>query len=651
MLRVIQMNHRVFAVAAAWVVLLSPTWGGAKEDQPIQCEVVVVGATPSGIAASVAAARCGHSVLLVEAEDHIGGIVTNGLTNSDIGNTQAAGGLFHEFTRRVLRYYQSFDGTTNPDSPNVKRCRNGYWFESAVAERIFNELLTDQQGKITLLLSHEVQQASVEKGVLKAITVIDRNHPGQHQTIQSKVFIDATYEGDLAALAKVPYRVGREGRDAYGEPHAGMVFVRFSLTELLPGSTGAADAAIQAFCFRFHMTKNPANRVPVEKPKDYRRDDYQAMLADLRSGKINQLQQVIQFYQMPNDRYEINSNHPDPKTGVPSESLDLAEENWHWPEATLAERRRIYQRYLAHNVGLIWCLQNDSDIPAALREEARQFGWCKDAWATNGHLPRQVYVREGRRILGAYPLTEHDGNVDPKLQRTQVRPDSVAIAEFPFDSHGCHRFALDHPGVREGYIFIPHEPLQIPYGVLVPQRVDGLLVTVACSTSHVGYQALRMEPVFMALGEAAGIAAHVALKRGITVRTIRVAELQHLLVGRGGVITLLNDVPFDHPAFAAFQWLGARGLNTGYKAEPDRKLSRREAAERLQRVLRSEGKDWAPPTNVGDQGVRGLDVAEWLRQAGLKCQQRDLSQLAQTELNTTQFALLVYRAFRANSSR
>ena len=651
MLKEIKIDHHVLAITAAWIVLCSAPYGVAMEDEPIHCEVVVVGATPSGIAASVAAARCGHTVLLVEPEDHIGGIVTNGLTNSDIGNTQAVGGLFYEFTRRVLRYYQAFDGTTNPDSLNVKRCLNGYWFEAAVAERIFHELLTDQLGKITLLLSHEVQQAKVDKDTLTAITLIDRNHPSRQRTIQAKVFIDATYEGDLAALAKVSYRVGREGRDAYGEPHAGWVFVRIGLTELLPGSTGAADAAIQGFCFRFHMTKNPANRVPVEKPKDYHRDDYQAILADLRSGKISQLQQAIQILPMPNDRYEINSNHPDPNTGVPSESLDLAEENWRWPEASYAERRQIYQRYLMHNVGLIWCLQNDPDIPASLREEARQFGWCKDEWAKNAHLPRQVYVREGRRILGAYTLTEQDGILNSEMHRTKIQPDSIAIAEYRFDSHGCHKYDPKHPGVREGYIFISHEPLQIPYGVLVPQKVNGLLVTVTCSASHVGYQALRMEPVFMALGEAAGIAAHVALRKGTPVRTINVAELQHLLVVRGGVITLLNDVPFNHPGFAAFQWLGARGFNTGYKAEPDRKLSRREAAERLHRVLRSEGKDWAPLTNVGDQSVRGRDVAEWLRRAGLMYQWREISQLAEEELNTTQFATLVYRAFKGDLTR
>jgi hypothetical protein len=354
---------------------------------------------------------------------------------------------------------------------------------------------------------------------------------------------------------------------------------------------------------------------------------------------------------MPNDRYEINSNHPDPNTGVPSESLDLADQNRHWPEATYSERRQIYQRYLAHNVGLIWCLQNDPDVPITLREEARQFGWCKDEWAKNAHLPRQVYVREGRRILGAYTLTEQDGNFNPDMHRTKVQPDSIAIAEFPFDSHGCHKYDPKHPGVREGYIFIPHQPLQIPYGVLVPQKVDGLLVTVACSSSHVGYQAVRMEPVFMALGEAAGLAADVALRQGTLVREIRVADLQHLLVGRGGVITLLNDMPFDHPAFPAFQWLGARGFNTAYKAEPERKLSRREAAERLQRVLRSEGKDWVLPTNVGDQAVRGRDVAEWLGQAELKNQGRDISQLAERDLNTTQFAVLVCRAFGGKSSR
>jgi hypothetical protein len=186
--------------------------------------------------------------------------------------------------------------------------------------------------------------------------------------------------------------------------------------------------------------------------------------------------------------------------------------------------------------------------------------------------------------------------------------------------------------------------MQIPYGVVVPRQIDGLLVPVACSASHVGYSALRMEPVFMALGEACGVAAHLSLRVGKSLRSIPVSELQHLLVARGSVITHYDDLPFDHPAFAAFQWLGARGLNPGYQARPEMKMSRTAAAERFGRVLEVEKRPWHPPTQIDDQPIQGREVADWLRQAGLEVNFPEMVPLLQRELNLTQFASLLYRS-------
>ena len=628
------------------VLLVLPTLIFSVPTMAAEPDVVVVGGTPGGIAASVAAARLGRHVTLVAPEDHIGGILANGLTNSDILNTRSVGGLFYEFTRRVLRYYQTHEATSGDKATNVKLCHDGYWFEPSVAERLFHEMIEEQQGRITLLLEHHLLEVRIDGQRLTAIVV---EHDGERRTLHAGVFIDATYEGDLTALAKVPYRIGREGRDEYGEPHAGFIYARFGTTEPFPGSTGEADRAIQGFCFRFHMTGNPANRVPVSQPEGYDRNDYRAVLGDIKSGQVTQLRQVIQFYAMPNGRYEINSDHPHPDTGVPSESLDLAEDNWVWPDHP-AERQRLYQRYLTHNVGLIWFLQHDPEVPAAIRDEAGKFGWCRDEWPGNHHLPRQVYVREGRRILGEYVLTERDGDLDLVTQRTRLQPTSIAIADYAFDSHGCHKFDPAHPGVREGYIYITHRPLQIPYGVVVPRRVDGLLVPVACSGSHVGYSAIRMEPVFMALGEACGVAAHLALRDGIPPRSIPVPELQYLLVGRGGVITHYDDLPLDHPAFAALQWLGARGLNPGYRANPDLKLTRATAAERFGRVMVVEKKTWQPPNPVGDEPLRGRDLATWLRQAGLNATFPEIEQLGGQELNLAQFATLMYRSIRSGAT-
>ena len=276
--------------------------------------------------------------------------------------------------------------------------------------------------------------------------------------------------------------------------------------------------------------------MPVEKPEAYRRDDYLPLLADIAAGKITRLDQVIQLYPMPNGKFEANSDHAHPDTGVPSQSLDLAEENWGWPEASPAERERLFDRYWSHNEGLLWLLQQDSAVPESLRDEARQWGFPTDEFVDHRHRPHQIYVRQGRRIWGEYTLTERDADRDVATGLPKRKTDSVAVAEFEFDSHAVHRYDDEHPGVREGYFFIAHEPLQLPFRICVPKCVDGLLVPVAASASHVGYQTIRMEPVFMALGEACGIAAQLAGAAGNEVRTIDTVALQREILRRGGVI-------------------------------------------------------------------------------------------------------------------
>jgi len=606
-----------------------------------EASIVVIGATPGGIAAAVAAAREGRDVIIADHQDHIGGIVANGLTNADIQKRQAVGGLFYEFTREVVKHYRAFDRDRS-GSPNLKLSSDGYNYEAHVAERIFHDLVSNTKGRITLLLRHELKEAVVEGNRLTAVVLANRAKPGERIRIRGRVFVDATYEGDLAALAGAPFRVGREARSEFNEPHAGRIYVRWKSTTPLPGSTGEGDNATQAFCFRFHVTNDPANRVPIAKPEGWNRDDYRFALEDIRAGRVTRFGHIIQLIRMPNGKWELNSDHAD-ETGTPAESLDLAEENWDWPTATLERREQIHRRYLTHNVGLIWLLQNDPEVPETLRRDALQWGWCRDEWPENGHVPRQVYVRQGRRIVGDYLLTQHDGDLDSAMERTRLQPTSISVIEFPFDPHGHHKYDPKHLGVREGYFIVFHAPFQVPYGVIVPKKIDGLLVPVACSASHVAYNALRMEPVFMALGEAAGLAAHLAIAGDVSVRRVPAGELQRLLVERRGVITYYDDLPFDHPAFAAFQWLGARGLNKAYLAEPERRLSRRDGWEKLTRILQAEGRRC--PTPAGELGAKltGTEVVQWLIEAG--GHKVDAPTLPPDQaLTLQQFASLVYQS-------
>lgn len=526
-----------------------------------QADVIVITANPAGVAAAVAAAKSGAKVIVLEESAHVGGIVAGGLTNTDIRKHGAVGGLYNEFKRRIVEHYTATYGAA---SKQVKVCRGGNRFEAHIAEKTFRDMLAAEEN-ITLLQRHRVVSASVvgSDGVeqvatpgkridgaapedfgptvkLVSLTAEDLSKPGSKTEFRASTFIDCTYEGDLAALAGVPYRVGRESRATFGEPHAGHIYVRFKDYNPLPGSTGEADDGIQAFCFRFHLTKDKSNAMPVEKPAGYNRDDYQSLLNDVRAGKIKRLRDAIQLYEMPNDKWEVNSEHNVAGGDSPSESLDLAEENWGWPEAGPEERALIFQRYWTHNEGLMWLLGNDSECPQELRDDVKQWGFPKDEFTDNRHRPHHIYVRQGRRIWGEYTLSQLDAKPTFETGLPRRQPDGISVVEFEFDSHGVTKFNPKYPGVREGYVFIAHDPFQIPYRVVVPKCVDGLFVPVACSATHIGYAALRMEPVFMALGEACGIAAMTAQKSGTTVRAVDVKSVQREIVKRGGVILYEN---------------------------------------------------------------------------------------------------------------
>lgn len=509
---------------------------GAKEADG-QADVVVVGATPGGIGAAVAAARSGATVILIEEQAHVGGVVSGGLVNADITNKDMIRGLFTEFTHRIREYYAKHYGA---DSQQVKECKDGMTFEPHVAEEVFNAMLSEQP-HIQVRLSQRltgVQKAGNRLVAIHTVRIPSTfGAPGEKATVRGKVFVDATYEGDLAAKAGAAYRIGRESRKEFNEPHAGLIYMNFSTLDPLPGSTGEADKGVEAFCFRFMLTNRGENTAPIEKPAGYNRNDYLHLLADIKAGKVTRLTDAMQLWPVPNKKVEINSTHPDPVKGVPSESFDLAEENWAWPEASFKERERIFQRYWDYSEGLFWMLQNDEEVPETLRTEARRYAFPKDEFADHQYRPWQIYVREGRRIEGGYTPTEHDGDIDPATGKARVHPDSIAVAEYAFDCHGVHKYDPAHPGVREGYHYVRHAPFGLPYGIMVPKKIDGLLVPVACSSSHVAYQSIRMEPLFMVLGEAAGIAAQMAAEKNVEVRSVPVDALRAELKKRGGVMT------------------------------------------------------------------------------------------------------------------
>jgi hypothetical protein len=583
----------------------------SKNEKP---DVIVVGASPSGIMAAISAARMGSDVLILEPTDHIGGIISNGLTLADIIKRNAVGGIFNEYTNRILRYYEDKYGK---DSEQVILCNGGYNTEPHVAELIFHQML-ENESRIEILYNHRLLKTLIDGNKLVGVITEDLSDNKKQKSFSAKVFIDATYEGDLAAMAGAKYRLGRESRNEFNEKQAGLIYSRFGFDEYLPGSTGIGDKAVQAFCYRFSMTSDPNNRIDIPKPDAYNRQDYIFLIDDIQTGKLAPLFeshlinrdvnfQPIQMWVKPNNKVEVNNEHVHPIVGAPRESADLAEENWDFPEASYEERERIAKRYLDYQLGLIWFLQYDPELPPEYREEASKWGFCKDEFVTNNNVPRQVYVRETRRIEGDYFLTQHDADLLPEIGRTKIQSTSIGIAEYPFDSHGCHKYNPQYPGTREGYFYIKHDPFQIPYGVIVPKEIDGLLVPVCVSASHVAYQAIRMEPVYMSLGQVAGIAASLSVASGKTVRNVDISKLQSLFVAKKGVITYFDNVAVNDADFEAFQLVGGLGGTKGYMVTPDSIMSVADVADALKRLTGKEMKVNTPRMN----NLTGTELSVW----------------------------------------
>ena len=538
-------------------------------------DVVVYGGTPGGVASAIAAARLGRTVALVEYHRHIGGMTTSGLGKSDVETREAIGGLFREFTGKVLAYYLERYGA---GSENVERCRQGYYYEPSVAQRVLDRMVA-AESRIHLWTFHRLEEVIRQANRVTGIRVRNRAD-GVLTELRGRVFIDGTYEGDLAAFAGARYRVGRESRAEFNELHAGVVYQDYQTRAFLAGTTGEGDKRIPAYTYRLCLSSDPANsRVLTEAPPDYQRTRYLGYIDDWKAGRMgpprvmkeglgyfgptfNTVVRAISIAELPNQKTDVNIN-PRP-LGFP-----FAEENYSYPEAGWDERERITARIRNLTLGLLYFLQNDPAIPAEHRALARRYHLALDEFADNENFPRQLYVREARRLVGLYTLTENDTIVGPELGRTRIHSDSIAAGEFPIDSFPTRKREPGHDVALEGYIFMldnQTRPYQIPYRVIVPESVDALLVPVAASTTHVAFSTVRLEPTWMALGQAAGVAAHLAMEAGVQPRAVSVDRLQREILNRGQVITYFRDIDSKDQAYVALQYFGTKGFFRDYFA-------------------------------------------------------------------------------------
>ena len=555
-----------FVFAAAGTVLLH-----GEETQ-----VLVYGGTPAGIAAALAAARDGERVLLVEPTERLGGMVTCGLSHTDFRTLEGLNGAFLEFSQRVEKYYRD---TYGADSPQVRDSWHGVFGEPKVNLAVFEKMLAEQPG-ITVWKNRRLfnVRSSGDPGSRSiGMAAFLENDDHTTITVSADIYIDATYEGDLIAAAKVPYRVGREGREEYQE----------SLAPEQP------DAQLQAYNFRLTATQDPANRAHPRKPRGYDRADFAEILPLFASGKLKKVFGYpseclfkAQTPALPNGKYDIN----DVSRGLVR--LSLPGENLEWPDGgggaavrsgppadAKAEvpysptglrqaRQRIFDAHLRWNTGLLYFLQNDDAVPPAVREEARSWGWCRDEFDENGHVPPQIYVREARRMVGSYIFTQKDVSTAPNDARAVLRTDAIAIGDYGPNCHGTGHEGTRFAGKHTGEFYERVSPYQIPYGVLTTKSVENLLAPGPVSSSHVGFCALRLEPIWMSLGQAAGHAAHLARASGTVVQRVSIPKLQARLHAQGGATIYVSDVRPDAPDYAAVQWWGTVGGLHGLATPP-----------------------------------------------------------------------------------
>ena len=517
-------------------------------------DLVVYGGTAAGVITAVAAAREGLTVALAEPGVHLGGLVSGGLGRTDHGKKEVIGGLSLEFFERVGRHY---------GEPIT------WYFEPSVAEKIFRDMATE--AGVTVFQRARMQEKDGARKRGRRLSEIRLENGG---VLVGTVFADATYEGDLMAQAGVSFTWGREGEAEYGESLAGVrertpkhqFTVRVSpydaagrlLPEVQPGpkgAPGAADRKVQAYNFRLCMTQAVANRAPFPKPDGYTPARYELLARLIRAliaknGRPPRVGELMNPLPLKNGKYDTNNNG--------AFSTDYLGGSWEYPNADYRTRDRIWRAHRDYMAGFFYFLGHDAQVPQELRDEMNTWGLCKDEFVATGNWPHQLYVREARRMVGEYVMSQKD------IQTALAKPDVIGMGSYNSDSHNVTRIPTSacHPSEaakrsasggrrrprpsdamtpremnedcaveNEGDMQVPVTPYQIPYRLMVPKRheASNLLVPVAFSATHVAYSTLRMEPQYMIIGHAAGIAAKLAIDAGLPVQDIDIAVLQRRL--------------------------------------------------------------------------------------------------------------------------
>jgi len=527
------------------------------DSQSGQFEIVIYGGTSAGVAAAIQSARMGKTVVLLEPGNRIGGLTTGGLGQTDIGNKQAIGGISREFYQNIAKYYNNPDhwqwqkkseyrdgGQTQTDEEE-----DAMWtFEPSAALSVFQHMLKSEK-----IVVRYHQRLDREHGVEKMKNSIGSIAMESGKVYKGKIFIDATYEGDLMAASGVGYAIGREDNERYGENLNGVQANDTSLTltgvvshngrnhnfvdgvdpyiikgdkssGLLPcinasgpGDPGSSDDQVQAYCFRMCLTDHLGNRIPFAKPENYNELDYELLFRNYESG----------YRRIP----WINSQMPNRKTDTNNRdgfSTDFIGQNYRYAEASYEERETIVERHRFYQQGLMWTLANHPRIPEAIRSDVSRWGTCKDEFDREDGWQQQLYIREARRMIGDVVMTQKH------CEGIEVVEDAVGLAAYGMDSHHVQRYIAANGTVKnEGNVEAGVQgPYPISYRSIVPKKPEcvNLIVPVCISASHIAFGSIRMEPVFMVLGQSAATAASLAIDEGFPVQEVNYKKLKQQLI-------------------------------------------------------------------------------------------------------------------------
>lgn len=529
----------------------------AQAQTELTADVIVYGGTSAAITSAIKAKQLGHSVIVVSPDKHLGGLTAGGLGWTDTGNKAVIGGLSREFYHRVWQHYneptawtqqtrESY-GNKGQGNPAIDGAQRTMWiFEPSAAEKVFEQWIKEKE--ITVIRAVWLDRENgvvVENRRIKSIRTLDG------RTFSGKMFIDATYEGDLMAAAGVSFHVGREANSKYGEKwngiQVGILHHRHHFGVLKegispyiipgdpqsgvlpnvspdpPGEYGQGDHRVQAYCFRMCLTNNPANRIPFPKPEGYDPKQYELLRRVLVAG----WRELFDKYDpIPNLKTDTNNHGPF--------STDYIGMNYDYPNASYERRQEIVDAHRRYQQGLLYFMANDPGVPQDVREAMSQWGLAKDEFLDNNHWPHQIYVREARRMVGEFVMTEHE------LLKTKPVKDSVGMGSYTIDSHNVQRYITPDGFVQnEGDIGVSAKgPYPISMKSLMPKKeeVENLVVPVCISSSHIAFGSIRMEPVFMILGESATTVASIAMKNNSSVQEVSYAELKPMLIEAGQVL-------------------------------------------------------------------------------------------------------------------